>query len=77
MTQNGSKFANRARERERKKETCALRNNVTWSYSWSSPLCLYKLYWLNQLSNTTNLWYIYVYYILLHQPEDGHKRRNM
>ena len=28
----------------------------TGSYGWSSPLCLYKLYWLNQLSNTTNLW---------------------
>jgi len=24
---------------------------------------LFTLYWLNQLSNTTNLWDIYVYYI--------------
>ena len=26
------------------------------------PVVSYKLYWLHQLSNTTNLWYIYVYY---------------
>jgi len=30
MTQIGSKFANIDREKERERETCALRTNVTW-----------------------------------------------
>ena len=30
--------------------------HIVLSYCWSSALCLYELYWLNQLSNTTNVW---------------------
>ena len=38
---------------------------VTISYGWSSPCVFINYIWLDQLSNTTNLWWLDAYYIVI------------